>query len=232
MKSINKYIKESKHSFRIFSEAKHSFRIKSHLKKQEYKYLPKTKKELVDIIVTELKSGNTDFNCIDTSEITDMQELFVEVSDLYLNWVDEVKTIDISNWNVSNVTTMQGMFDTLDTLQSIGDVSNWNTGKVESIEAIFNMCEKLEVDVSGWDVSNVVFAAFTFNGCEQFDCDLSKWKVSKFVDVSNMFSFCNNFSGKGLDKWDIQIEEPQFMEDTFEECGFEPPKWYVDVCGI
>ena len=69
----------------------------------KYNYFPQTKEEL-QYILKELgvKRGNEgDFNDIDTSEITDMSELFDGMYKF---------NGDISNWDVSNVTDMKYMF--------------------------------------------------------------------------------------------------------------------------
>ena len=70
--------------------------------KLAYNYCPKTKDELKDIIKQRIESeGNEcNLNDIDTSNITDMSNLFLD-SDF---------NGDISKWNVSNVTNMENMF--------------------------------------------------------------------------------------------------------------------------
>ena len=68
-----------------------------------YKYHPQTKQELINNIDELLKLNIHDFNCIDTSAITDMSKLF---STKIIKYND----IDVSEWNVSNVTNMSCMF--------------------------------------------------------------------------------------------------------------------------
>ena len=67
-----------------------------------YKYFPKTRKELQDIILQRIKDeGNeVDLNDIDVSNVTDMSYLFA-----YTNF-----NVDISKWDVSNVIDMKEMF--------------------------------------------------------------------------------------------------------------------------
>ena len=80
----------------------HYIQEKLVIKKNKYKYFPKTKKELQNIILQRIKDegSEVDLRDIDTSNITDMSELF--------KWTDF--NGDISEWDVSKVTDMQCMF--------------------------------------------------------------------------------------------------------------------------
>ena len=88
---------------------------------EEYKYFPKTKKELKEIINKRIESeGNeVDLNDIDTSNVTDMSHLFERTN---FNG-------DISNWNVSNVTNMCGMFFRCKIFNQ--DISSWHVSNVK-----------------------------------------------------------------------------------------------------
>ena len=94
-----------------------------------YIYHPKTKDELKKIIKRRIESeGNEcNLNDIDTSNITDMSDLF-EYSDF---------DGDISNWNVSNVKSMSSMFygSTFNR-----DISKWNVYNVTNMSGMFNNC--------------------------------------------------------------------------------------------
>ena len=87
-----------------------------------YDYYPKSKKELIENIKELLNNKIYDFNCIDTSEITDMSKLFYDSKFKDIN-------IDVSEWNVSNVKNMSHMF--YDCMKFDCDLSNWNVSKVK-----------------------------------------------------------------------------------------------------
>ena len=97
-----------------------------------YKYFPKTKKELKDIIEQRIKKeGNeVDLNDIDVSKITDMSYLFEGNTNF---------NGDISNWDVSNVKDMSNMFDRCKKFNQ--DISNWDVSNVKDLQDIFKYCD-------------------------------------------------------------------------------------------
>ena len=74
---------------------------------EQYEYYPKTQKELIKILNELISQNIYDFNCIDTSEITDMSHLF----DDYLYDKIRNKNFNVSGWNVKNVKDMNSMFN-------------------------------------------------------------------------------------------------------------------------
>ena len=111
-------------------------------KTTNYKYFPKTKEELVNIIKQRIEQeGNeVDLNDIDVSKITDMSGLF-GVTDF---------NGDISQWDVSNVTDMRDMFYGCSNFNQ--DISNWDVSNVIDAYDMFSGCENFNQDISSWDV--------------------------------------------------------------------------------
>ena len=95
-----------------------------------YKYFPRTKKELRDIILQRIEAeGNeVDLNDIDVSKITDMSYLFEETD---FNG-------DISKWDVSNITNMNRMFWGCNKFNQ--DISGWDVSNVKKMNNIFKDC--------------------------------------------------------------------------------------------
>ena len=158
-------------------------------KKPEYKYHPKTREELKQLIERRIldAAGNNilnqnhykiNLNDIDVSEITNMAGLFMNSS------FDG----DISEWDVSNVTDMAVMFNFS---KFNGDISKWDVSKVKDMGYMFSNSKFTgeNGDISKWDVSNVehmegMFAKTEFNG------DISKWDVSNVKNMKDIFKRC------------------------------------------
>ena len=124
-------------------------------KSNSYKYFPKTKKELKDIIFKRIEAeGNeVDLNDIDVSKITDMTSLF-EGTNFNGN---------ISQWDVSNVTNMYAMFYGCKLFNQ--DISDWDVSNVTNMNAMFAWCEDFNQDISNWDISKVKNVNNIFKGC-------------------------------------------------------------------
>ena len=133
------------------------------------------------------KQKPIDFNDIDVSNIYSFYN-YNKNKGLFEG--TKFKFIDISNWNVSNVTDMKLMFYDCDELETVGDISKWDVSNVIDMYAVFNNCKSFNQDISGWDVSNVTNMAFMFNGCESFNQDISDWDVSNVIDMFYMFDKC------------------------------------------
>ena len=94
-----------------------------------YNYHPKTRDELKELVrkLIDERGYDADLNDIDTSEITDMSELFYECK---FNG-------DISKWDVSNVKDMMCMFYFSEFTAKNGDISHWDVSKVENMNSMF-----------------------------------------------------------------------------------------------
>ena len=192
-----------------------SSKIKKH---PEYKFQPESTKELKQLVrrLIEERGNDADLNDIDTSLITNMDSLFQGITTL--------ANVDISQWDVSNVTSMDGMFfskKNFDCDLSEWDVSNvenmgsmfmdcdnftgkglkhWNVGKVKNMSYMFTDCFKFAEDISGWNVSSCENFIHMFSGLTEFNQPIGKWDVSKAKSLSFMFLGCEKFN-QDLSNW-------------------------------
>ena len=155
MKTLTQYIDEA-------------FRINKDTKVNKHVYYPKTTWELKNLVkkLLDERGKDANLNDIDVSEITDMSDLFRYMSDIH--------NIDISEWNVSNVTDMGSMF--FNCINFNCDISNWDVSNVKDMNSMFLGCKEFDSDLSKWDVSNVKYMGGIFYGCKNFNSDLSKVK--------------------------------------------------------
>ena len=186
MKHLNQYITE--------------YIIKKKLDKpidseDHYEYFPKTKQDLINIIYMLLDKDKTDFNCIDTSLITDM-------SDLFTDSIFENLVFDVSNWDVSKVTNMDSMF--VGCIKFDGDLSDWNVSNVETMSNMFVKCRNFTgKGLENWDVSNVTNMEFMFSECEDFEGkSIENWDVSNVENISYMFDYCTSLNCN-LNNWNV-----------------------------
>ena len=166
MKKLVEYISESYEYTHKLSKSEQDW-INYNKGKGKNKVQPKSKKELIKIINDAFEKGVYDLNFIDTSKITDMSELFYLGVKLRKFDKSIQKSINISDWDVSNVKDMNHMF---------------------------NKCTYFNCDLSHWDVSNVKDMSYMFQFCYDLNCDLSSWNVSNVLDMRDMFYGCNKLA--------------------------------------
>jgi len=142
-----------------------------------------------------------EINTWDTSEITDMSELFSGKP--YFNE-------DISNWNVSNVTDMSEMFT--NTGEFNRHIGNWDTSKVEKMDYMFSAAVKFNQPIGNWDTSKVKDMGYMFKNAWKFNQDISDWDTSNVEDMGNMFANAWKFN-QPIGKWDTS--KVKYMREMF-----------------
>ena len=124
-----------------------------------------------------------DLSFLNTGLTTDMGALFAATYRL--------TTLDLSNFDTSNVTTMLGMF-VADTqtmaLEKIIFGKKFDTSNVTPLAFMFSYCPNLvSLDLTSFDTSNVTNSRFMFAHTESLTEILvtrDKWTISNFVLTS------------------------------------------------
>ncbi len=170
----------------------------------------------------DLISNGGDYSTICTSLISDLKNLFMIIGQ---NTPGGYKVkYDISSWDVSNVTSMEGTFG--NTIL-ISDLSKWDVGKVNSMKFLF-VGSSFNQDISNWNVSNVESMESMFFNCA-FNGDLSKWNISSLKNIVYMF-YRSKFNNPSINNWNTKKIES--MSGTFSTSEFNQDISNWDVSNV
>ena len=93
---------------------------------------------------------------------------------------------DISAWDVSNVTNMRGMFQAAANFNQ--DIGDWTVSNVEDMTDAFESANAFNADISGWDVSGVTTMRRMFQNAHAFNQNIGGWDVSNVTNMGAMFT--------------------------------------------
>ena len=179
MKPLNQYIKEKLIINKDYRD--NTIVVKS------FDELRKSIEDRYDKFGAGTKQNPIDFNDIDVSNL---DSFYNRNRDIGIFERTQFKYIDISDWDVSNVTNMPAMFFNCEKLESVGDISKWDVLKVTNMAYMFAFCKKFNQDISKLGVSSVTDMSYMFLDCKSFNQDLSGWNLSKVRFKSGIFTDC------------------------------------------
>ena len=136
-----------------------------------------------------------DFTGFDTSDVTDMNRMFLACRSL--------KSIDFSGLDTSNVKDMSWMLSQCDNLESV-DLSVLDTSSVEDLSNLFFLSSALTgIDLTGIDTSCVTDMGGMFHGCSALtQIDLSPLDTGNVTDMGSMFYDCRGLAEIDLSTFD------------------------------
>ncbi len=116
---------------------------------------------------------------------------------------ESLKLLNLSNFDTSKVTNMGGMFWGCNALTSV-DLSNFDTSNVYKMSHMFYLCESIEsLDLSSFNTLKVMYMDNMFDSCKVLTkLDLSNFKTSNVTDMSVMFYGCQALTELDLSNFD------------------------------
>ena len=146
-----------------------------------------------------------DLSNFDTSEVTNMSNMFYGMSNL--------TTLNVSHFNTSKVTDMSLMFHDVRNLTSL-NLSNFDTSKVTDMHNMFyGMSNLTTLNLSNFDTSKVTSMGLMFYGMSNVTAlDLSNFDTSKVTNMGNMFSSMTNLTSLNLSSFNTsEVTNMGFM---------------------
>ena len=157
-----------------------------------------------------ITNNNTDYNYLfhnyngKTLDVSNFDTSNVtDMQSIFYN-CNQLTSLDVSNWDTSNVTNMAYMFNSCTNLTSL-DVSNFNTSNVTDMRYMFYICSSLtQLDVSNFDTSNVTTMQGMFYNCHSLtSIDVSNFDTSNVTSIYMMFVNCWEITSLDCSNWDI-----------------------------
>jgi len=121
---------------------------------------------------------------------------------------------NISAWDVSGVTNMDGLLCTTSHCATAygtnfpgaaafsDNISAWDVSAVTSMRMMFAYASSFDAELSGWNVTAVRDMGYMFFHASSFDADLSGWNVAAVQDMGFMFYQAPAFNGD-LSGWGV-----------------------------
>lgn len=106
----------------------------------------------------------------------------------------------IGNWDVSNVTIMDGLFQGASLFNQ--DITAWDTSQVTNMAFMFISAVSFDQAIGAWDVSNVTDMSGMFLFASLFNQDLNGWSVGNVTNMQSMFFGATAFNGD-ISIWDV-----------------------------
>ncbi|MFG5097140.1 BspA family leucine-rich repeat surface protein [Campylobacter lari] len=169
---FNKLSENIKYESMKIEQILYNINIIKNQKHKTYKYFPKNKEELIDLI----NNQHVNLGDINVSNITDMSNLFNNSKRKDFSGIEE--------WDVSNVTNMSDMFYCCANFNQ--SLEGWNVSNVTNMSNMFCGCANFNQSLEGWNVSNVVYMDNMFYGCTNFNQSLEKWNMSNEASKHHM----------------------------------------------
>ena len=108
---------------------------------------------------------------------------------------------DLSNWNVSRVTTMEGMFRNAPAFN--GDLGRWKVHNVRNMNSMFDNAASYEgKGLDQWNrrLSSLRFAAHMFNEAAAFNGNVQGWQLPENCSLKGTFRNASLFN-RTLSSW-------------------------------
>ena len=133
-------------------------------------------------------------------------------------YTSNLKTIDLSGFDTSNVMDMSSMFSGCSGLTTL-DLSSFNTSNVKNLSYMFRNCSGLtSLNLNSFDTSNVEKMQYMFENCSSLNSlKIENFNTSNVKDMSSMFRGCSNL--QSLDVSRFNTSNVTDMNNMFADCS-------------
>ncbi|MEI6590643.1 MAG: BspA family leucine-rich repeat surface protein, partial [Actinomycetes bacterium] len=138
---------------------------------------------------------------------------------------------DLSSWDVSSVTNMDGLFSGASSFNN-GDTSGssskpltWETTSLQNMNSAFSNNPAFNQPLPNWDTSNVTSLDHAFSNSPNFNQDISDWDTSNVTNMNRVFESASAFN-QPLNSWDVSsVQSFEGMFDGTSSFNQELTSW-------
>ncbi|CAD7958891.1 unnamed protein product [Amoebophrya sp. A25] len=138
---------------------------------------------------------------------------------------DDWTEIDMTGWDVSSVTSLEGTWCGNYCFNQ--DISKWNVRNVKSLRNTFMGTGRFHRDLTYWDTSSVLDMTRTFAFTKKYSYPLNDWDVSRVQSMREMFREAEALSFGYVDRWDTSSVLD--MSGMFDRAFAAPEVSVLDV---
>ena len=164
-------------------------------------------------------------NLISLNPLTDMKNMFCECDSLKFFKSYNFDTSEVTNMNnmfngcvylssikgilnTKKVEKMNNMFKNCSSLTNIENISNWNLLNAIDISYLFYKCSKINKlsKTLLWNTSNIKNMNYLFCGCYSLEeiPDISFWNTKNVIDMSHIFEGCSKIKSlPDISNWNL-----------------------------
>ncbi len=158
---------------------------------------------------------------------------------------DKIKSLDLSNFDSTQITDMSWMFSDMENLESL-NLQSLDTSSVKKMSHMFYNCNRLKkLDLTPFDTANVEDMGSMFDDCKRLvELKMDTFDTSKVTDMSSMFSNVRKITHLDVSMFDTSKVEDmswmfqglEFVEDldlsNFNTSKVEDMSWMFSNCAI
>lgn len=138
-----------------------------------------------------------------------------------------IDSVDISHYDTSNVTNMEGMF--YDAKAFNQPLDNFVTSNVTNMHGTFYGAISFNQDISSWDTSKVTNMSRMFLSAITFNQDISSWDTSSVNSMESMFERAVSFN-QDLSQWCVPLITTAPIEFDSQASSWTLPRPVWGTC--
>ena len=130
---------------------------------------------------------------------TGLEEMVFAGKSSFAAGIQGVFTGDVTNWNISNITTLSYCFENQPLFNQ--NINNWDISNVTSLNATFTNAQTYNQPLDNWVTSGVTDMTATFTRAFNFNQDISSWDTSSVTTMESIFEQATSFN-QDISSWD------------------------------